>query len=221
MRISQLATACLRALAAWGTLVAVRVAPPPPPRRATDHSRWFETNISYRIPYEEGFEPYVLVQRRFVPWYDERFKGYRKNKVGWGRGRRWGRVGGSGSRAHRGAQVGTGLGLGEGLFVVPQRLEALPSVVWWAAHATVCAVTTRSSAPSPWAQVVHLMHMFRLGLEFASTPHGYVVHSPHPVANSWNTTQATGFWYKVGACLPAGQAAQWGGQPSGHACTCA
>jgi hypothetical protein len=52
--------------------------------RATDHSRWFETPISYRIPYEEGFEPYVLVQRRFVPWYDERFKGYRKNKVcGW------------------------------------------------------------------------------------------------------------------------------------------
>jgi hypothetical protein len=41
------------------------------------------------------------------------------------------------------------------------------------------------------------MHMFRLGVEFASTPHGYVVHSPHPVANSWNTTQATGFWYKV------------------------
>lgn len=23
----------------------------------------------------------MLVQRRFVPWYDERFKGYRKNKV--------------------------------------------------------------------------------------------------------------------------------------------
>lgn len=41
------------------------------------------------------------------------------------------------------------------------------------------------------------MHMFRLGMEFASTPHGYVVHSPHPVANSWNTTQSTGFWYKV------------------------
>lgn len=34
-------------------------------RRATDHARWFETNISYRIPYEEGFEPYVLVQVRF------------------------------------------------------------------------------------------------------------------------------------------------------------
>lgn len=55
---------------------------PPVPCRATDHTRWFETSLSYRIPYEEGFEPYVMVQRRFVPWYDERFKGYRKNKVG-------------------------------------------------------------------------------------------------------------------------------------------
>lgn len=25
--------------------------------------------------------PPSLPQRRFVPWYDERFKGYRKNKV--------------------------------------------------------------------------------------------------------------------------------------------
>ena len=31
--------------------------------------------------YEEGYEPYVIVARRFVPWYDERFVGYRKNKV--------------------------------------------------------------------------------------------------------------------------------------------
>ena len=43
------------------------------------------------------------------------------------------------------------------------------------------------------------MHMFRLGMEFTSTPHGYVVHSPHPVANSWNTTQSTGFWQKARA----------------------
>ena len=31
--------------------------------------------------YEEGFEPYVIISRKFVPWYDERFVGYRKNKV--------------------------------------------------------------------------------------------------------------------------------------------
>ena len=35
----------------------------------------------YSIRYEEGFEPYVLVARKFVPWTDERFVGYRKNKV--------------------------------------------------------------------------------------------------------------------------------------------
>lgn len=31
--------------------------------------------------YEEGYEPYVIIHRRYVPWYDERFVGYRKNKV--------------------------------------------------------------------------------------------------------------------------------------------
>ena len=53
------------------------------------------------------------------------------------------------------------------------------------------------------------MHMFRLGMEFVSTPCGYVVHSPHPVANSWNTTQATGFWYKV--CAAGGGECWWAG----------
>lgn len=41
----------------------LRHVPPPPPR------------------YEEGFEPYVIISRKHVPWYDERFVGYRKNKV--------------------------------------------------------------------------------------------------------------------------------------------
>jgi len=31
--------------------------------------------------YEEGYEPYVIIHRRYVPWYDERFVGYRKKKV--------------------------------------------------------------------------------------------------------------------------------------------
>ena len=29
----------------------------------------------------QGYEPYVIVARKYVPWYDERFVGYRKNKV--------------------------------------------------------------------------------------------------------------------------------------------
>lgn len=49
--------------------------------RATNYQRWVAAEKPYRISYEEGFEPYVVVARKFVPWYDERFKGYRKNKV--------------------------------------------------------------------------------------------------------------------------------------------
>lgn len=29
----------------------------------------------------QGFEPYVLVSKRLVPWYDERFTGYLEDKV--------------------------------------------------------------------------------------------------------------------------------------------
>lgn len=49
--------------------------------RATDFRKWLVATRPYRIQYEEGFEPYVLMDRRFVPWTDERFVGYRKNKV--------------------------------------------------------------------------------------------------------------------------------------------
>ena len=29
----------------------------------------------------QGFEPYVVVSKRLVPWYDERFTGYLEDKV--------------------------------------------------------------------------------------------------------------------------------------------
>lgn len=49
--------------------------------RATDYAKWLEATRPYRVRYEEGYEPYILVARAAVPWYDERFVGYRKNKV--------------------------------------------------------------------------------------------------------------------------------------------
>lgn len=49
--------------------------------RATDFRKWLVATKPYRIRYEEGFEPYVLIARKYVPWTDERFVGYRKNKV--------------------------------------------------------------------------------------------------------------------------------------------
>ncbi|GAB4818755.1 hypothetical protein N2152v2_005801 [Parachlorella kessleri] len=49
--------------------------------RATNYQKWVTAARPYRISYEEGYEPYVIVARKYVPWYDERFVGYRKNKV--------------------------------------------------------------------------------------------------------------------------------------------
>lgn len=49
--------------------------------RATDYGRWAASERPYRVAYQEGYEPYVIVARDRVPWCDERFVGYRKNKV--------------------------------------------------------------------------------------------------------------------------------------------
>jgi len=38
--------------------------------RATDFEKWSTAEIAYRAQYEEGYEPYILVQRKLVPWYD-------------------------------------------------------------------------------------------------------------------------------------------------------
>eukprot|EP00891_Asterochloris_glomerata_P007152 jgi/Astpho2/7152/Aster-x1419 len=42
----------------------------------TDYGRWLSATAPYPVQYEEGFEPYVLVSKTIVPWYDERFAGY-------------------------------------------------------------------------------------------------------------------------------------------------
>jgi len=31
--------------------------------------------------YKNGYEPYILISRRYMPWYDERFRGYGWDKV--------------------------------------------------------------------------------------------------------------------------------------------
>ncbi|DBB15299.1 hypothetical protein WJX82_003966 [Trebouxia sp. C0006] len=48
---------------------------------ATDFPRWLVADDLYTTQYAVGFEPYVLVSKALVPWYDERFTGYLEDKV--------------------------------------------------------------------------------------------------------------------------------------------
>lgn len=48
---------------------------------STNYKKWFTASEPYPITYKTGYEPYVLVDRRTVPWYDDRFRGYGWDKV--------------------------------------------------------------------------------------------------------------------------------------------
>jgi hypothetical protein len=47
----------------------------------TNYSQWALADRPYDIEYEDGYEPYILIAKKYVPWYDERFMGYYRNKV--------------------------------------------------------------------------------------------------------------------------------------------
>lgn len=42
---------------------------------------WVNASAPYRIRYRKGYEPYLLMKREFVPWFDERMRGYSRNKI--------------------------------------------------------------------------------------------------------------------------------------------
>ena len=49
--------------------------------RSTNYKKFFESSVPYPIKFKSGYEPYVLVSRKHMPWYDERFRGYGWDKV--------------------------------------------------------------------------------------------------------------------------------------------
>ena len=48
---------------------------------STNYSRWITADKPYSIQYKQGYEPYVVVSRRHIPFYDERFRGYSRDKI--------------------------------------------------------------------------------------------------------------------------------------------
>lgn len=55
----------------------------PAGHRATEFDRWYNTTTEpyYHIKWEDGYEPFVVVSRLHVPWFDERFRGYGWDKI--------------------------------------------------------------------------------------------------------------------------------------------
>ena len=49
--------------------------------KSTNYKKFFESDVPYPIKFKSGYEPYVLVSRKLMPWYDERFRGYGWDKV--------------------------------------------------------------------------------------------------------------------------------------------
>lgn len=49
---------------------------------ATNYTLWFSSsNEPYRIIPEVGYEPFIILSRVHVPWFDERFRGYGWDKI--------------------------------------------------------------------------------------------------------------------------------------------
>lgn len=48
---------------------------------ATDYKSWFGAERPYPVKFVPGYEPFVLMSRVHVPWYDERFRGYGWDKA--------------------------------------------------------------------------------------------------------------------------------------------
>lgn len=70
-------------LTAWsaGQVEGFQVEQYPAGHGPTQFDRWLNASSPYSIKYRKGFEPYILVHRKYVPWYDERFRGYGRDKI--------------------------------------------------------------------------------------------------------------------------------------------
>ncbi|KAL4420519.1 hypothetical protein ABPG75_010175 [Micractinium tetrahymenae] len=65
----------------WNIVFGFHVPQYPQGHQATDYWRWIKSHAAYPVQYQIGYEPYIMMHRDYVPFYDERFRGYYWNKV--------------------------------------------------------------------------------------------------------------------------------------------
>lgn len=128
----------------------------------------------------QGYEPYVLAARSFVPWYDERFRGYGRDKI----------------------QHLTHLaGKGPPWPVPCSNKSVAPPPQSHPARASLRGAHQLEGLPHcPGTG---------LNVTFAVHPTAFVVHVPHAKAATFRATKESGQWDKVRA-LPIGQQAAGG-----------
>lgn len=51
------------------------------PQGCTDYDRWKRAQEPYSITYCRRYEPWGIADRRHMPWFDVRFRGYGRNKI--------------------------------------------------------------------------------------------------------------------------------------------
>lgn len=47
----------------------------------TNFKRWYRDDQQYKITYAYRFEPWIIADRKAIPWHDVRFRGYGQNKI--------------------------------------------------------------------------------------------------------------------------------------------
>ncbi|GAX83397.1 hypothetical protein CEUSTIGMA_g10822.t1 [Chlamydomonas eustigma] len=47
----------------------------------TNYKEWYSTEKQYEVSYSARYEPWMVVNRKAVPWHDVRFRGYGQNKI--------------------------------------------------------------------------------------------------------------------------------------------
>lgn len=62
-------------------LVGFQVKQYPQGHSPTNYTKWTKATKQYSVKYSKGYEPYIVVARQYVPWYDERFRGYGRDKI--------------------------------------------------------------------------------------------------------------------------------------------